>query len=247
MTSLESDESKAVGNITVECSDGVHIAVDLRLFPSEMLRQLARSEFADNKTTRIIFDSTTFNALYNKYLPSVEDYFQLVSREDRIQILDFGIDFYCDWSLSGENHEKEILEAFGMKAKLKISLNVVSDNRVSPAGTLNVPAGTLNSRTFVVLCNLNPIDDFAKQLREDPDVLMALDFRLSFKDVNITSETHLFNHLITPRALIEDIREDPHGRADLLMKLKLILTRIFTGQHPESCELIHWLKYYTIN
>jgi hypothetical protein len=240
MTSLESGENKTTDYITVECSDGVKIAVDLRLFPSEMLRQLAQSQFADNKTTRIIYDSATFTALYNKYLPSVEDYFQLVPCEDRIQILDFGINFYCDWIFSGENHEKEILEAFGMKAKLKISLNVVSDNQVSPAGTLN-------SRMFVVLCDLTPIDDFAEQLRKDPDVLMVFDFTLSFKDVNITSETHLFNHSITPRELIEDIREDPDGRGDLLMKLKLILTRVFTGQHPESCELIHWLKYYTIN
>ena len=241
MTSLESVEHKAAADkITVLCSDDVHIAVDLRLFPSEMLRQLARSEFADNKTTRIIFDSATFNALYNQYLPSAADYFQMVPREDRIQILDFGMNFYCEWNFFGENHEEEILNVIHMKAKLKISLNVVSDNQVSPAGTLN-------GRTFVVLCDLTSIEDFANQLRQGPDVLMALDFTLSFKDVNITSETHLFNHSITPRELIEDIREDPDGRGDLLMKLKLILTRVFTGQHPESCELIHWLKYYTID
>jgi hypothetical protein len=78
MTSLDTAETKTHrGSITVICSDGVRIRVDLNLFPSELLRKVARSEFADRNDVEILYDRVRFLKIYNKYLPQPDDYFQL--------------------------------------------------------------------------------------------------------------------------------------------------------------------------
>ena len=83
MTSLDSTERPCAetkthrGAITVICSDGVHIAVDLRLFPSEMLRRLAQSDFKDRNEIEILYSSATFLREYEACLPKFNDYFQM--------------------------------------------------------------------------------------------------------------------------------------------------------------------------
>lgn len=63
--------------IVVICSDEKRIRVDLNLFPSMMLRALARSEFKDCAETRIIYDSEQFLQEYRKYLPAFDEFFQI--------------------------------------------------------------------------------------------------------------------------------------------------------------------------
>ena len=63
--------------IIVICSDEKRIRVDLNLFPSAMLRMLARSEFKDCAETRIIYNSEQFLQEYRKYLPAFDDFFQI--------------------------------------------------------------------------------------------------------------------------------------------------------------------------
>ena len=79
-----SDDKKMTAEqneIIVECSDGKEIRVDLNFFPSATLRALTKSDFADSKKIRILYDSGTFLREYNKYLPEICDYLQLYKIE----------------------------------------------------------------------------------------------------------------------------------------------------------------------
>ncbi len=54
----EEKNIKTRGNkITVICSDGVKILVDLDIFPSEVLRAIVKHNFKDSKITEILYDS----------------------------------------------------------------------------------------------------------------------------------------------------------------------------------------------
>ncbi len=107
MTSLDSDESKVAAEITVECSDGVRIAVDLRLFPSAMLRRLAKSEFKDRAQIRLMFDSQTFLAIYNAYLPNIRNYLDL---PNEVCIADLAI---IAEELESRDYEKPVFNVIG--------------------------------------------------------------------------------------------------------------------------------------
>jgi hypothetical protein len=67
----------ATDEITVLCADGVRIRVDLNLFPSEFLRRLAASDFADKKEVEIPYRADHFYKIYKKYLPAIEEYLQI--------------------------------------------------------------------------------------------------------------------------------------------------------------------------
>jgi hypothetical protein len=83
MTSLDSTErscaeKKQRSAITVICSDGVRIRVDLNLFPSEMLH--AARNFADCYEMEIPYGSAAFLRYYESYLPPLPDYFQTAKK-----------------------------------------------------------------------------------------------------------------------------------------------------------------------
>ena len=95
MTSLDTTETKThSGAITVICSDGARIRVDLNLFPSELLRGVVKSDFADRDEMEILYDSAQFMAIYKSYLPAPADYFQLhapaaLEVNDEIKIISY--------------------------------------------------------------------------------------------------------------------------------------------------------------
>ena len=67
----------AANKITVLCADNIRIKVDLNLFPSELLRRLAASDFADKHEIEIPYRADHFYEIYRKYLPAVEEYLQI--------------------------------------------------------------------------------------------------------------------------------------------------------------------------
>ena len=73
----EDAPAPATDEITVLCADGVRIQIDLNLFPSEFLRRLAASDFADKKEVKIPYRADHFYETYKKYLPTVEEYLQI--------------------------------------------------------------------------------------------------------------------------------------------------------------------------
>ena len=74
---MEEDVTETVNEITVLCADGVCIQVDLNLFPSELLRRLAASDFADKNEVEIPYRADHFYEIYRKYLPAIEEYLQI--------------------------------------------------------------------------------------------------------------------------------------------------------------------------
>ena len=74
-----STEVVATNKITVVCADNTRIKVDLNLFPSEFLRRLAASDFADKKEVEIPYSADHFYKIYKKYLPAIEEYLQIAS------------------------------------------------------------------------------------------------------------------------------------------------------------------------
>ena len=70
------------------------IRVDLNLFPSELLRGVIKSDFADRDEMEILYDSAQFMAIYKSYLPAPVDYFQLpapaaLEVNDEIKIISY--------------------------------------------------------------------------------------------------------------------------------------------------------------
>lgn len=115
LDSLDAPQTKNANKILVKCSDLKIYNVDLNIFPSEMLRAIAKSPFADNKQVEILYDSSAFLEEYSKYLPPLQEYLGLPATEDEIiqkqgDLVIFDIAFLVyenDAIDSGESIEKK--------------------------------------------------------------------------------------------------------------------------------------------
>jgi hypothetical protein len=85
--SLEQEEKPADNIITVVFRDKKRMSVDLDVFPSETLRAIKRSKFADRDEVELQFQSEEFMHIYNEYKPiNARDYLQM--HEHEIKLVD---------------------------------------------------------------------------------------------------------------------------------------------------------------
>jgi hypothetical protein len=220
-TSAENAETKNHRSaITVICSDGPRIRVDLNLFPSEILRSVARSEFADCDETPIIFDSTSFLTLYNSYLPSIHDYLCL---SDEAKIADIAIIVSTPDDFSFETMK---FSAFGRL--------IVSWRQKKYLFDIKLPLYTLER---------------VKKLNGNPTPIVYstdIDFIIYFKSSGqVSACSHTIKGMISSDFLDEDSEENYD--VSITTELKRSLSRTLT--YDNNCTIIkcklflEWLKY----
>jgi hypothetical protein len=95
--SLEQEVKRANNLITVVFRDNKRKAeFDLDLFPSETLRAIKRSKFADRNEVELPFYSTDVMRIYEEYTPiDVRDYLQV--QEHAIKLADFALVVDASW------------------------------------------------------------------------------------------------------------------------------------------------------
>jgi hypothetical protein len=140
--------------ITVVCLGDEEFETDLDLFPSEMLRAVAVSEFADNKKIRIPFTAEAFLSCYGKYSANIESYLQIKQDKNVATIEDVVLITY-DTVKSEVNN---VLNRINVGGKIRIAINniilVLDVNIVTSFGVCGERFANQNIRTTIALRNL---------------------------------------------------------------------------------------------
>jgi hypothetical protein len=185
--SVDSQQTEVINEIIVICSDGARITVDLNIFPSATLRNLAQSNFADCKTTRIMFDSYAFLSIYKRYLPNITDFLDL---PQEITLLDVAIspkirkDFNGDMRFKATGH---ILCTFQQQ---KFCFDIVDDEKnmheydwLCDAPVIDIETCVCTSRRIIVVLhgkfNNRIIDDIADE--KDAPLAICREFKRSIR------------------------------------------------------------------